>query len=210
MKKPATGIEAIAVKRATLADSDKVRYRVYRSEGDFVAVIAESALMAMKVSGIMTPHRIVRDLPNEGIAIEAQRMSKVSDSEPRVNLATKQTRTDGARMNTEMADNTLPVESGFVAMQVKDFQRKTVPWARILTPEMVEQAQAKSKPTAPAAPFPVPVMQEPLPAAPPPEPESAPVKEAAPPLKASTRQEPAPAAEPDVLSEEEVQKLLNG
>jgi hypothetical protein len=64
MKSKPTGIESIAIRRAVIADSDKVRYRVYSSPTEFIAVIAESALMAVKVSGISKPHKIVRDLPN--------------------------------------------------------------------------------------------------------------------------------------------------
>lgn len=70
-------ISALAIRKAIVADADKVRYRVYRTSEDFVAVIAESALMAMKVAGIERPHRIVRDLPTTAIAIESERMAKI-------------------------------------------------------------------------------------------------------------------------------------
>lgn len=205
MKKPAQGIEAIAVKRATLADADKVRYRVYRTEQDFVAVIAESALMAMKVSGISTPHRIVRDLPSEGIAIEARRMAK-DEGTITVPLATERSKPEG-RLTAEIEIREPAPGSGFIPMQVKDFERKKTPWARILSPHEVEQAQAAAKPaTAP----PPPAAMAPPP--PPPAPEPEPVIEAppAPPEPVATAPEPSPPpADTGVLSEEEVQRLLN-
>lgn len=68
-------LKPIALKRKAVSDSDKVRYRVYTSPEEFVAVIAENALMALKVSGVATPYRIVRDLPLAGSAIEPQRLT---------------------------------------------------------------------------------------------------------------------------------------
>lgn len=211
MKKPASfeDMEAMVLRRATFADSDKVRYRVYRSEGDFVAVIAESALMAMKTSGIMNPHRIVRDLPSENITIEAQRMSKVSDAPP-VMMSLEPNRPDNKRLSAEMPTAPpVPLDSQFVAMQIKDFQKKKkqMAWARVLTPEMVEQVQAaaKQEPAPPAPP-----VAAPLPAASMPDPD--PVMEALPEPQPepAAQAAPAPMGDPDVLSEEEVQKLLNG
>ena len=205
-------LEAISLKRSKIADADKVRYRVYRAEGDFVAVIAESALMAMKVSGIMNPHRIVRDLPNEMVAIEAQRMAAADESTPRVILPVEQQRPEGSFRSTDMGDRIAPSEGDFVPMQVKDFQKKRqIPWARILTPEMVEQAQSAARPA------PVPVAP---PAAPPQETLEAPVVDVVEPL-AEIQPEPvvaapvslpeaAPIADTGVLSEDEVQQLLNG
>lgn len=69
----ATGILAlkpVALKRKAVAHSDKVRYRVYVDAQEFVAVIAENALMAMKISGVKSPHRIVRDLPLTHATVE--------------------------------------------------------------------------------------------------------------------------------------------
>ncbi len=202
------GIEAIAVKRAAVVDSDKVRYRVYRSADDFVAVIAESALLAMRVSGIDKPYRIVRDLPTEGISIEAQRLHQLDD-EPRVMLnATFKTKPDEA-FKTEMPKPGSQKSPEFVPMQVKDFERKKTPWTRILTANMVDPVAA-----APAAP---PKAAPPMAKVIPPEPVEPivepPLAETAAPLPAEP--EPAaeaapPAVESDTLSEEEVQRLLNG
>lgn len=68
-------LKPIALKRKAVSDSDKVRYRVYTTPQEFVAVIAENALMALKVSGVVNPYRIVRDLPLAGNAIEPQRLT---------------------------------------------------------------------------------------------------------------------------------------
>lgn len=208
-------IEALAVKRAKIADADKVRYRVYRAPDDFVAVIAESALMAMKVSGISNPHRIVRDLPHEHAAVEAQRIARDEKELPFTLSIEPQKKTSAAFLSTELA-HVGQQKPDFVAMQAKDFQKKnTLPWARVLTPEMVEQAQAKAKMAAPVpAPASAPVSIEP--AAPP-------VAEVVPPPAAteaapSPMPVPEPAATPaaaapqdsDVLSPEEVERLLNG
>ncbi len=200
------GMEALGLKRATFEGNDKVRYRVYREEGDFVAVIAESALMAMKVSGIMNPHRIVRDLPNEHVTIEAQRLSKTADNAP-VMMALQQKNPERTRLNAEMNETPpTPLNDRFVPMKVKDLdQKNSKPWARVLTPDMVEQAQAKA---APPEPKPEPV----APPAPPSQPEPEPVQEPEPELAPEPAEAPPsePAGDPDVLSEEEVQKLLNG
>ncbi|MEJ0010116.1 MAG: hypothetical protein WDN72_06160 [Alphaproteobacteria bacterium] len=48
---PVQELEAITVRRARVADAGKVRYRVYSTPTEFIAVIAESALMAVKVAG---------------------------------------------------------------------------------------------------------------------------------------------------------------
>lgn len=74
----ATGILAlkpVALKRKAVAHSDKVRYRVYVDSQEFVAVIAENALMAMKISGVKAPHRIVRDLPLTHATLEDSQLT---------------------------------------------------------------------------------------------------------------------------------------
>lgn len=132
----APGMESISVRRATLADADKVRYRVYSNPSEFVAVIAESALMAVKVSGVAKPYKIMRDLPTEGIAIEAQRMSQVASTE-RVSLGTARL-ADQLHFQTEMPEASSPL-GPFVPLPLADLRSKSGPRARILTPEMLQQ-----------------------------------------------------------------------
>ena len=116
-------LEPLAIRKAELADADKVRYRVYRSPTDFVAVIAESALMAMKVSEIANPYRIMRDLPMSGTMIPLDRMQK-----PDTALAKNILRAVAIKpVEPEMFVTTLrepppPAEQVFTPMQVRDFQ----------------------------------------------------------------------------------------
>lgn len=56
-------LKPLALKRKAVANNDKVRYRVYISPDEYIAVIAENALMALKISGVKVPYRILRDLP---------------------------------------------------------------------------------------------------------------------------------------------------
>lgn len=73
-----TGILAlkpVALKRKAVANGDKVRYRVYVAPQEFIAVIAENALMAMKLSGVAAPIRIVRDLPLAQSAVDGDRLT---------------------------------------------------------------------------------------------------------------------------------------
>ena len=215
MAKPLSGekaIEALALKRARIADRDKVRYRVYRAPNDFVAVIAESALMAMKVAGVDHPFRIVRDLPNEQAALAAERVSRLADDPP-VMLPTERRKKEDDILMTELPENKKDIAADFVPMQAKDFEKKPRSWARVLTPDMVEQLRQQKPaggeqqavpPAAVAPPPPEPPMAEPIAEMP------APVAPAAPPMPEAP---PPAAAAPDeqgVLSETEVNQLLNG
>ena len=210
-------MESIALKRAAVVDADKVRYRVYRAPDDYVAVIAESALLAMRASGIDTPYRIVRDLPTEGIAIEAKRLQQQHEA-PRIVMPTAlREKAEGLKVEMPAPVTAEAVKSAdFVPMQVKDFQKKKqAPWARILTSNMVEPIEGTAgmlkvkKNEAPiAVPEPMPV-----PATVMPPPPAEPLAEAPPPAPVEAAPQPAPAPEPaqeGPLSEDEVQQLLNG
>lgn len=178
------GIEALAVRRATMADADKVRYRVYTSPTEFIAVIAESALMALRVSGVDEPHRIVRDLPTEGVAIAAERM-EAGDNGQRVMLATEKAIRDRA-LHVAPAPAE-PQNGNFVPLQLGDLDQKTRRTIRVLSAKDLETLTAQSpKPEAPPVP----------------ESEPEPMAEVAPPSV------PEP-ADPDQLSPEQVQALLN-
>lgn len=149
------GLEALAVRRTTLTDADKVRYRVYRSPNDYVAVIAESALMAVKVSGVAEPQRIVRDLPSEGVAIHAERMEK-GDSGIRVNFAME-------RVVKETQLNLPPeapvkAEGAFVPMKLRDLDQKRSRPMRILSPSDLETLVAAAAEPAMAETMPAPSM----------------------------------------------------
>lgn len=217
------GMEAIAVRRAALADADKVRYRVYRDPQDFIAVIAESALMAVKVSGVEAPYRIVRDLPTEGITIKAEKLaSQESAPVQKVPLALE-------RKDRTIGKAELPTEShkpGFVPMQLRDLEKGQGSRLRILSPDQMAALMAsRPEPAPPPAPMPVSMPEPEMEAmpemdavpmeSPEPEPEpqpapesaaSAPVMEAAPEPKADVDLTPTADGE---LTPDQVARLLN-
>ncbi len=217
-------MEQITLRRANVVDADKVRYRVYSSPTEFVAVIAESALMAVKASGIKTPHKIVRDLPAEGMAIEAKKMAARDDT-MRVAMPLQQSEVNSKKLMVDIPVRTEAATAPFVAMGIADLQHKGGTRARILPPEMVHQiieehvkavaaeppAPAPSAPAAPAA------IAEPTPesiiAAAPTEPELSQAEklvkmadETLPPTPTATTATPSSGEE---LHPDEVKKLLN-
>ena len=219
MKSKHSGIEAITIRRASIADTDKVRYRVYSTPTEFIAVIAESALMAVKVSGIRKPHKIVRDLPTEGVAIEAKKMAAIDTAAARISLPVKKfERPDQLNAELKPVDPNLK-QSLFRPMNISDLQAKGIGRARILPPELlneiIEQHAKAAMPQAPAAP-PVPVQEAPVPVAVPfvePAPVAPPELTQQDRIYEMAKDVVPPAAEPEgevVLSPEEVAKLLNG
>ncbi len=221
MKKKPQGIEALTIRRAVVADADKVRYRVYSSPTEFIAVIAESALMAVKVSGISKPHKIVRDLPTEGIAIEAKKMAARDINASRVTLNTKQPEAPASWLVAEIP--TLDPEAktaAFKPMQIGDLQRRSSVRARILPPEMLNEIiEQHSKSSLPPPPVDEPTMPMVVPVEMPAEPVVEQAPPAAPEPTTEERllqmaEEMLPSATVDdpnrTLTPEEVEKLLNG
>lgn len=216
MKSKPTGIEAITIRRAIIADTDKVRYRVYSTATDFIAVIAESALMAVKVSGIKKPHKIVRDLPTEGVAIEAKKMAAIDTAAARIAMPVKRIeKPEQLSAELKAIDPNLK-QSLFKPMTISDLQAKGIGRARILPPELlneiIEQHAKATMPQAPVPPPPAPVQEAPPPA---PEPMALPEPELSQQERivemAKDVVPPAPEPEGNVeLSAEEVAKLLNG
>ena len=221
MKSKPTDIEAITLRRANVADTDKVRYRVYSTPSEYIAVIAESALMAVKVSGIRKPHKIVRDLPTEGVAIEAKKMAAMDTNAARVSVTTtKIEKPEQLSAELKAVDPNL-IQTLFRPMNISDLQAKGIGRARILPPdllnEIIEQHAKATMPPAPVAPPPAaaPVQEVIMPE---PEPEPEPLPPAPEPTPQERIFEMAkdvlpPASEPQgehELSPEEVAKLLNG
>lgn len=228
MKQKRGDLETLAVSRREVADADKVRYRVYSTPTEFIAVIAESALMAVKVSGVTKPHRIVRDLPTEGISIEAKRMAAIPDT-PLEKVSFTMAATQGAVKERLTVKDFKPLQPAevqaqgrFQPMRIGDLQVNTLGKARILPPELLTQiiedhvrahmpaavAQAVADVVDPA---PEPVSVAPAPAQPtPPSPEEL-VKQLAAEMDLPSAKEGAPAApaQGGNLTPEEVQRLLN-
>lgn len=73
--KPAKPLLPLDIRRTRIIDVDRVRYRVYRTPNEFVAVIAENALMAMKLSGIIEPYKVVRDLVKSTQTIDNSKLT---------------------------------------------------------------------------------------------------------------------------------------
>lgn len=85
-RKPKGDIRTLAIRHSEIIDHDKVRYRVYRSANEYIAVIAENALMAMKLSGVSEPYKVVRDLFHDGVAIEATKL-RSSEETPEITMS---------------------------------------------------------------------------------------------------------------------------
>jgi hypothetical protein len=209
--KPGT-LESIAVRRAVVADADKVRYRVYSSPTEFIAVIAESALMAVKVAGIKRPHKIVRDLPTDGVAIEAKKMAAVSDIEAvHMVLPTVKTADDKRQVKDFMPRVAPTKESLFKPMNLGDLQSHSGNRARIIPPDLLNEIiEEHTKATMPAQAL----LPEMVPAATPaPEVNSVPretTKESLMEMADNLLPPSEPMAQDAPLSPEEVEKLLNG
>lgn len=120
----------MAVTRATILDGDKVRYRVYTSPTEFIAVIAENALMAVKTAGVAEPHRIVRDLPTEGVSLKAEKLARQEVAE-QVMLAMAPVERSQA-MTTEIAPVS-PLADDFVPLHLRDLERRMGDARSILT-----------------------------------------------------------------------------
>lgn len=158
-------IEALSIRRVKLADADKIRYRVYTNPTEFVAVIAENALMAVKVSGIAAPFKIVRDFPTEGIAIEAKRMAAIEDVPERVNYGREMHVREPMKM-VELPNKADIPAAPFVPVGLADLRMRKGPRERILPPELVHEiieqhAKATHAEPIPSAPPTNPVAQTP-------------------------------------------------
>lgn len=207
-----SGLEALAVRRTKIAGAEQVRYRVYSGPNDFVSVAADSALMAVRVSGIAAPYKIVRDLPGESGLVETQRLVASDTAPVPLAFAPKQ---ELQQIFVEMAEKEEKDSLLFVPMGIKDLQGKGMSRARILPAEMLQQIIDEHAKQAEAAQTPVTLEpREPLPEIPP-----LPAQELTQEEKITQlANEVLPAASPETsaeaslaegeLSPEEVQKLL--
>ncbi len=135
MKPTPLEIQTIDVRRAVVADADQVRYRVYSSPIEFVAVIADNALLAVKMSGIQAPYKIMRDFPTDGMAIEAKRMATIKVPE-KFSLPTERV-VDKTGGKTSLNAAPPTVQESFVPMDVVSLQHKQSQRKRILPPDML-------------------------------------------------------------------------
>lgn len=210
-------LQAISVRKARLVDGGKVRYRVYSTPSEFVMVAAESALMAFKLSGIASPHKIVRDLGVDAGAIDAQRMAPPEEVPEKVDFTTAYTPQEALKL-PELPTPADAQQAPFVPMHLADLQQQGQRASQILSPEIAHEiveevpvpvAEVPKPSAAPAqqAPAAAPVVADGAPLAP--EPvvsQEQKLAQLADDLLPAAQEKPADAE----LSPEEVEKLLNG
>jgi hypothetical protein len=180
-------LEALMVKRAEVTNGHQVRYKVYQSPTEFIAVIAESALLAIRISGVKNPYKIVRDLPTAGASVEKGALT-VPESIEKVPLPF--TKPEHKPLQAVMDEQEDPANA-FLSMTLGDLYNKKAAHLNILSPEAAMKMFGASEEaptlTAPAPSTPKPIVPEVVSVAPP-EPVSKPANEA--------------------LSQEEIAKLL--
>jgi hypothetical protein len=175
-------LEAIMVKRAQVTQGNQVRYRVYQSPAEFIAVIAESALLAIRISGVQDPYKVVRDLPTSGVAIEKGLLNVPEGSEK---VAIPMGRMDNKAL-TAIVEKHVSDDDNFIALTLPDLHKKKVPTAMVLSREVAMQmfGISENTPTLARPPLPLP---EPISVAPP---------------------EPVAKGPDEALSQEEITRLL--
>lgn len=207
-------IEPLALRRATIVDRDKIRYRVYRAPNDFVAVIAENALMAMRIADITKPYKILRDLPASQLELASERIERTQED---VSLALAPQEMGELFAHMPSPEEVAAQVEGFTPLSIGELQREETRRSSIIPPEMIQDIISEHQlhgpaPSPPAAPEP----SAPAPAPPPPTPTLTPAKllqmadEILPPPQAeATGDAVARALQDGVLTPEEVEKLLN-
>ncbi len=215
MKPTHHDLEAISVRRANVADAGTVRYRVYSTPNEFVVVIADSALMAVKVSGVAKPYKIMRDLLTDGVAVEAHKMGAYAQNDPMIPFTIAQA--EKQEMIAELPEKGPSAEEVFVPLGITELRNKSGTKVRILSPEMVneiieahakKQQEEAQEPVAEKAP-------EPLPPEPPSEPTTQEkmaqlAQEVLPSIEDLDPEHHPKPEERRELSKEEVERLLNG
>jgi hypothetical protein len=214
MKEPPKTLETFSIRRTNVAEGDKVRYRVYTNAVEYVAVIADSALMAVRVSGVKNPYKILRDIPTSGISVGAERMAPREEKQEYVAFPLEAEEEPISQRIVELSDKAPSEDQSFVAVKVTDLQYNGAR-ASILSPDLMhtiiedyakkqEETQTVEAPTVPE-----------LVAAAPPETQVTPeetitqlASEVLPSAAEVASAQPKPEEEA-VLSPEEVQKLLN-
>ena len=127
-------LEPLSIRHTQVAEGKKVRYFVYRNETEFVAVVAESALMALRLSEVKEPFKIVRDLPMAGKEpLMPERLIPAAEKE-RVNLPLVAAPEKSSHAEVPPAKDRT---AGFREMKLADLHAQKSRDVFILTPESV-------------------------------------------------------------------------
>lgn len=143
MKKTPTEMKELKIRRITLTDAQTVRYRVYTTPADFVAVIAENALMAMKLTGINQPHKIVRDLITSEGSIAPFLPEKTMVSE--YILPTKFEKITPPKPDIKNFTNSTKLD--FEALPLSQLQKKSFQLNNVVPPATLIRVLAPEEPT---------------------------------------------------------------
>jgi len=112
-------MQHLTIKRIPVKNADTVRYRVYTSADEFVAVIAENALMAMKLTGITEPHKVVRDLISEEMLLPEEAL----DKERTEMLALTTAKVETKHEKPDLSQFTNPHLAGFTALSMGELRK---------------------------------------------------------------------------------------
>ncbi|MBN8543028.1 MAG: hypothetical protein J0M34_02055 [Alphaproteobacteria bacterium] len=165
MKPRPEHLEVLTLKQNRFADPDRVRYRVYQSSSEYIAVIAESALMAIRISGVKDPFKVVRDVPNAYSSIE-NGMVQIEETSERVPMPT--VKPDIKAFVNEVAAK---AAEDFITLALADLHHKKISNEGVISRhdgmkslrDMPEAAPTLVK--APEPVKPAPVIEEPAPMA---------------------------------------------
>ena len=179
-------MESVALRRAHLTGVKQVRYRVYQSPTEFIAVIAESALLAIRIAGVAEPYKVMRDMPSTTVPLEKGQI-EVPESIERVSLPIAQSTVGALMMNPDEEKHD---DEPFIIMPMADIHKKKTPTVSVLSRAegMNYFGISNDAPTMVAQP-PKPVF----------------TPEPPPPIAAA---DPLPETTSEVLSQDEVAKLL--
>ncbi|MFZ4125372.1 MAG: hypothetical protein ACOYJ2_04800 [Rickettsiales bacterium] len=127
MKARPEHLEILTLKHGHFSDPTRVRYRVYQSSSEYIAVIAESALMAIRISGVKDPYKVVRDVPTANASVD-KGVVLMEESTERVPMPT--IKPDIKAFVNEVAAK---VAEDFINVALADLHLKKTPSASVIS-----------------------------------------------------------------------------
>lgn len=162
MKTPPTSMQHLTIKRIPIKNANTVRYRVYTSADEFVAVIAENALMAMKLTGVNEPYKVVRDLITEEGSVPEEALDKERTEMLSLNTVqdtTRRAKPDPKQFTNAHAESFQPLSMGALRKE-NSLLEGVIPSPKLLrvledsVPAVVSAEPAPEPVSIPAAPEP--------------------------------------------------------